>query len=154
MMNGKEEWSVKIFCDRKVLLDQIDEISKDAAILEEKIMASSPGKAYLLQRKKAELVKTEMVRICNEFSWSCFNNFKSLSNSCIMINLIPDEVQKKKNAIILNVSIFLSSDEVTKLKSIYDVICKNYGISGFSIEASGPVNLQRIQGNESVNKCN
>ena len=153
-MNRKEEWSVKIFCDREVLLDQIDEISKDAAILEEKIMASSPGKAYLLQRKKTEFIKTEMVRICNEFSQSCFNKFKSLNNSCIMINIDPDEVQKSKNAIILNVSIFISSDEVNKLKNVYDVICKNYGISGFSIEVSGPVNLERMQANEPVNKCN
>lgn len=149
-MIGKEEWSVKIFCDRKVLMDQIDEISRDAAILEEKIMASSPGKAYLLQRKKSELVKIEMIRICNEFSRSCFRKFRNLSNSCIMNKLIHDEVLRKENAIILNISLLMSSEEVCKIKSAYDVICKNYGIPGFSIVISGPLNLKIIQGNDQL----
>jgi hypothetical protein len=154
MMNEMEEWSVKIFCDRKILLDQIDEISKDAAILEEKIMASSPGKAYLLQRKKSELVKIEMVRICNEFTRSCLNKFRNMSNSCIINNLVPEGALRRENANILNISLVISREEVSKLKSTYEVIFKNYGIPGFSIETAGPHNLEMNRKNDLVNQCN
>ena len=154
MMNEMEEWSVRIFCDRKILLAQIDDFSKDAAILEEKIMASSPGKAYLLQRKKSELVKTEMVRICDEFTRSCLSKFRNLSNSCIINNLVPGEALRRENTNILNISLVISREEVSKLKSTYDVIFKNYGIPGFTIETSGPHNLKMIRENDRVSQCN
>jgi len=38
-VNGKEEWAVKTYCDRKALSQQIDELSEDAASLEKQIMA-------------------------------------------------------------------------------------------------------------------
>jgi hypothetical protein len=50
-IRGKEEWSVKIYCNHSVLCEKIDELSEEAALLEKQIMASMPGKAFLLKRK-------------------------------------------------------------------------------------------------------
>ena len=36
-ITGKEEWSVKIYCNRNILCEQIDELSEEAAALEKKI---------------------------------------------------------------------------------------------------------------------
>jgi hypothetical protein len=139
MMKEMEEWSVRIFCDQKILSDQIDEISKDAAILEEKIMASSPGKAYLLQRKKTDLVKFEMERICNDFIQLSYNEFRSLSDSCITNNMIPGEKLRKEKVLILYLSLLVRRENVGKLRSTIDAIRKKYYGSGFLIETSGPV---------------
>jgi hypothetical protein len=138
-MKEMEEWSVKIFCDRRILREQIDEISKDAAILEEKIMASSPGKAYLLQRRKTDLVKIEMERICNDLRQSFFNKFRNLSDLCIMDKLITREFSEKNSTLILNISLLINRKKVGKLKSISEALGKNYGRSGFYIEISGPL---------------
>lgn len=51
-ITGKEEWSVKIYFDGKILYKQINELSEEVAALEKQIMASSPGKAFLLKIKK------------------------------------------------------------------------------------------------------
>lgn len=48
-IRGLEEWAVKIYCNRKTLSVLIDELSDESAALEEQIMASSPGKAFLLR---------------------------------------------------------------------------------------------------------
>jgi hypothetical protein len=138
IMEGKKQWSVKVFCNRKILMDQIDEISTDAAILEEKIMASSPGKAYLLQRKKAELVRIEMTRICYDFSQSCLDKFRNMSDSCIMNTQIPATLPRIDNALILNISLLVSGEKVNKLKGISDTLQKDFASSGFFIETSGP----------------
>ena len=50
-IRGKEEWAVKVYCDRKALCDQIDHLCEKAADLEKQIMASSPGKAFLLVKQ-------------------------------------------------------------------------------------------------------
>ena len=51
-MSGMEEWSFKVYCDRKLVTKKIDELSEETALLEKQILASSPGKAFLLSRKK------------------------------------------------------------------------------------------------------
>lgn len=51
-LKGKEEWAVKIYANIRVLKARIDELSEKSAALEREIMASSPGKAFLLSRKK------------------------------------------------------------------------------------------------------
>ena len=86
-INGKEEWAVKVYCDRKTLGEQIDEFSVDAAALEKQIMESSPGKAFLLKRKKTELIETELDRVCKTFGQEYFDELKNLSESSGLNNL-------------------------------------------------------------------
>ena len=44
-IKGKEEWSVKIYYDRKALCKQIDELSEEAAGLEKQIMARASSQS-------------------------------------------------------------------------------------------------------------
>lgn len=137
-IDGKEEWSVKIYCNRRKLSEQIDEISTDAAAFEEKIMASSPGKAYLLKRKKTEFVDTEMNRIIRDYGQSYFDNFKNISASSRLNHLLPTGVTGRADSMILNASFLVNKDKVTFFKSTASSIRKKDGDSGILIETFGP----------------
>jgi len=137
-IKGKEEWSVKIYCERKTLSEQIDELSEEAANLEKQIMASSPGKAFLLKRKKADLIETEIDRLCKNYGQEYYNEFKKLSESTSINNLLPKELTGREDAMILNATYLVSKNNVTDFKSIVDRLRKNDGNSGFIIEATGP----------------
>ena len=137
-IRGKEEWAVKIYCNRKAMSEQIDELSVEAAALEEEIMASSPGKAYLLQRKKEDLIEKEMDRLCRDYGQKYFDEFKSLSESTSLSNLLPKEYTGREDTMILNAAFLVSKDNVSDFKWTFDTLRKKDENAGFIIEATGP----------------
>ena len=137
-IEGKEEWSVKIYCDRKSLSEQIDELSEEAASLEKQIMASSPGKAFLLKRKKSELIENEMDLICKNYGQNYFNEFENLSVSTNLNNLLPKELTEREDAMILNAAFLVNKANVINFRSTVDTLREKDGNLGFFIETTGP----------------
>jgi hypothetical protein len=137
-IEGKEEWTVKIYCDRKVLNEQIDELSEEAATLEKQIMASSPGKAFLLKRKKTDLIENEMDRLCKVFGQKYYDEFKILSESTSLNNLLPKEFTGRGETMILNAAFLVNKDKMTDFKDTAETLRKKDGNSGFIIEITGP----------------
>jgi len=137
-IEGKEEWSVKIYCDRKLLIEQIDELSEEAAALEKQIMASSPGKAFLLKRKKSELIENEVDRICKNYGQDYFNEFKKLSVSTNLNNLLPKEFTGREDSMILNAAFLVGKTKVNDFRNTVNTLQKKDGNSGFYIETTGP----------------
>jgi hypothetical protein len=137
-IKGREEWSVKIYCDRKALCEEIDELSKEAAALEKQIMESSPGKAFLLKRKKIDLIENEMDRICKNYGQKYYDEFKNLSEKTSLNNLLPKEFTGREDTMILNANFFVSKNKVADFISTVDTLRKKDGNSGFFIEATGP----------------
>lgn len=60
-LEGREEWGVNIFCDRKVLMDSIAVLSPRLSELNEQAASASPGQAYLV-RKKMDALRTDEAR--------------------------------------------------------------------------------------------
>ena len=137
-IEGKEEWSVKIYCDRKTLCEQIDELSEEAAALEKQIMESSPGKAFLLGRKKTGLIENEMDRICKNYGQEYYDEFKNISELTSLNNLLPKEFTGREDTMILNATFFVSKNKVADFISTVETLRKKEGNSGFIIEATGP----------------
>lgn len=137
-IQGKEEWSVKIYCDRKMLSDQIDVLSEDAAILEMQIMASSPGKAFLLKRKKTDLIEYEMDRLCKKYGQEYFDELNNLSEMTSLNNLLPKEFTGRDHTMILNATFFIDKMKVTDFINIVGKLKNKDQGSGFFIEESGP----------------
>ncbi|MEI6049094.1 MAG: GvpL/GvpF family gas vesicle protein [Bacteroidota bacterium] len=136
-ISGKEEWSVKIYCDRDVLSEKIDELSQEADALEKQIMASSPGKAFLLKKKKTDLVENEIDRLCKNYGQEYYDAFQNLSESSSLNNLLPKEFTGREDTMILNATFLISKNKVTDFKSIAETL-KEKNISGFFIEVTGP----------------
>jgi hypothetical protein len=58
-LDGREEWGVNVFCDRKVLMDAIASISPRLRELNEQVAQASPGQAYLVRKKMDAMRKDE-----------------------------------------------------------------------------------------------
>jgi len=134
----KEEWAIKFFCDRKTLSIQIDELSEEAAAMERQIMASSPGKAFLLKRKKNDLIENEMNRLSKFYGQECYNEFKNLSESTSLNNILPKEFTGRNDEMILNATFLVNKDKVNEFVSTVRFLKKKYSGLGFDIETTGP----------------
>lgn len=137
-LRGKEEWSVKVYCNRKALCEQIDQFSEKAADLEKQIMASSPGKAFLLGRKKIDLIDAEMDRLCKDFGQKYFDIFHALSESSSLSNLLPKEYTGREDAMILNATFLIEKQKVSEFIQTYETLQRADENSGFIIETTGP----------------
>ena len=138
LVGGREEWALKIYCDRKALCHQIDELSEEAAALENQIMSSSPGKAYLLKRKKADLIETEMNRISKIYGQKYFDEFSNLSERTNLNNLLPKEITGREDTMILNATFLVNKNKVTDFKDAAELFVQKDRNSGFTLEMTGP----------------
>ena len=137
-IKGKEEWAVKIYCDRKKMIDQIDLISKEAAEMETQIMASSPGKAFLLRRKKTDFIENEMDRICKKYSQEYYEVLNNQSESTYLNNLLPQEYTGKDTTMILNATFLVNKGKVSAFTGAIEMLKNRDLDTGFYIEESGP----------------
>lgn len=101
-------------------------------------MASSPGKAYLLKRKKANLIEIEMDRLCNIYGQKYYDEFKNLSESTCLNNLFPNGYVGSEGRMILNAAFLVSKNKVNDFKSTVYRLRKKNENSGFIIETTGP----------------
>ena len=138
IIEGKEEWTIKMYCDRKTLSEQIDELSEDAATLEKQILASSPGKAFLLNRKKIELIESELDRLCKVYGQEGYDEFRYISESAGLNNLLPKEFTGREDTMILNSVFLVKKEKVRELKERIEQLTKKHENTGFFIEATGP----------------
>lgn len=137
-IEGKEEWSVKIYSDRNALSEQIDELSAEAAELEKQIMASSPGKAYLLRRKKTDLIEQEINRICETYGQQYYDECTKHSESTNLNNLLPKEFTGREDTMILNATFLVKKNLVADFKNTVKTLSERDGNYGFFIESTGP----------------
>ena len=137
-IEGKEEWAVKIYCDRKSLSGYIDELSEDASSLEKQIMASSPGKAFLLRRKKIELVESEMDRLNKLKGQEFYDAFRNLSEVTCLNNLLPKEFTGRTDTMILNASFLVKKENVPDFTAVVENLGPSCAGNCFKVETTGP----------------
>ena len=129
-----EEWKVRVYCDQKILREQIDDLSKEAAYLERLILSSPPGKAYMLQRKKLNLVTIEIERLCDEVSMNCFNKFRDLSEKSWMNVDSQSGIPENRRFTILDASFLVTSDKSENFRFTFEYLRKKHLSKGFIIE--------------------
>ena len=138
IIGGREEWRIQIFCNRKILYKQIDELSSRTAKMEKEIMASAPGKAYLLKQKKTDLIKSEMDRICKDYGQQCLDQLSNLSESFKKNNLLPKEFTGREDTMILNATFLVNKKKTPLFKDSVDLHGRSDKNLGFLTKLLGP----------------
>jgi hypothetical protein len=137
-IKGKEEWSVKIYCNYKVLNEQITELSEDVRNLEQEISKSKPGKSFLLKRKKVELVEKEVAKVVQLSGQVCYEEVKSFSALTQVNSLLSSEHSDRKDSMILNISCFVNQVSVDEFLDAIGALQKKYKKIGFDMATAGP----------------
>lgn len=137
-LDGNQEWSVKIYCDFKVLNEKISQISEKIKQLDQEILSSSHGKAFLLKKKRDELVTDEVDKKIIECGQYCFEKLKDCTVSTVINKLLPREVTEKENEMILNSAYLVSKEKVENFLDIVEDIKNKYNQSGFEFDCTGP----------------
>lgn len=124
LIESKEEWEVKIYCDKKVLTDHISELNEEIELLDNQILQSAPGKAFMLKYRKNELANQEIDRLMQVNTQKCLEEFKNLSQQNLIHYFSPNK--KEGENLILKAS-FLSKKALRRNLFVL-FICRNVNI--------------------------
>jgi len=136
-LQGQEEWGVKIYCDMARLrtwLAQDEEILK----IDGGIGSASPGKAFILKKKKEALLNLATTAKLNEYGQASFNQLRDLCSQARINKLLPKEVTEKKEDMILNAAFLISKNAIKPFLETVDRLKARHENDGLAFDCTGP----------------
>ena len=134
VLEGREEWSVKVFCERTALERDIaarDGLDHDAGA------PAAPGRAFLEQkRRRAEFARRvdDAIDDCAE---EVLAHVEGRAFDTRLRSLLSEQATGRKHAMILNVAALLDHGSHEAFARALDEVSEHHG-ECFSIELSGP----------------
>jgi hypothetical protein len=107
-------------------------------LLEQEILESMPGKAFLLKKKKVELIEKEVEKVMQLCGQTCYDELAALSELTQINNLLPKKLSERTDDMILNMSCFVNKGRVNELLSAISELQEKYKKVGFDMFISGP----------------
>lgn len=137
LVDNKEEWEVKIHCDKKVITDHISELNEEIELLDNQILQSAPGKAFMLKYRKNELTNKEIDRLMLVNTQKCLEELKNLSQQYLIHYFSP--FKKEGEHLILKASFLVEKNITPEFIRLVHLQEGKYSSLGFSFEAKGPL---------------
>lgn len=137
-LEGKEEWGLKVYCDLEKLKSAIGQEEAKILKMVKEIDSASCGKAYLLKKKKEQLLKDTLTNRINEYGQKSFEILKALSLEARINKLLPKEVTERHDEMILNSAFLVDKDKVTNLIQAVDRLKAKYNDKGINFDFTGP----------------
>jgi len=137
-LRDKEEWGVKIYCDIEKLKKNLIQEDKELLNLDKEIKSSSVGKAFVLKKKKEELLNTIVNKKLNDYGQESFERLKQHSIRSRINKLLPKEVTERNDEMILNSAFLINKDKVGDFLNIVEDLRAKYTDRGLFFDCTGP----------------
>ena len=133
-LKNKEEWGLKIFCNTEVFSGELVKTNQEILQIDNEIYLASPGKAYILKKKRKELLKDVMLKEINIIKSDILKEIEKTTLDTKINKILPKTATARNDEMIFN-TVFLI--EKLNVPTFIDKICE-FKIKGLSFEYSGP----------------
>lgn len=137
-LEGKEEWGVKIYCDIDKLKENLIREDKELLNIDKEINSASPGKAFILKKKKVELVSTSVNKKLNDYGQLIFEKLNQHSIDSRINKLLPKEVTERKEEMILNSAFLIKKDKIENFMEAENTLKEIFEEMGIFLDCTGP----------------
>jgi hypothetical protein len=137
-LEGKEEWGVKIYVNLEKLKKNLLQETEELLNIDKEISASSPGKAFLVKKKKEELLNTLVNKKINEYGQKTFDSLKNQSFQARINKLLPKEVTERNDDMILNSAFLIVKNRVNDFINTVESLKVKYTSTGLFFDCTGP----------------
>jgi hypothetical protein len=118
-LGGRREWNLKVAYDATELARHAGEVSDAVRALDDEIAAAAPGRRYLMQRQRADLIKGEVTRVARQLADEMLGNLASHADAVRTLALpSTDEL----GTVILNAALLVPRDGEQALRE--DAECR------------------------------
>ncbi len=137
-LDNKQEWSAKAFCDKEKIIENISLLSQNVFDIDLQIKSSSPGKAYILNKKKQDIIAKEINSIYNNISKRVFTCLNELSEEYRLHAILPGELSENNNDMIINATFLIKKEQIDNFIKLADNLIVEHENIGLFLEIKGP----------------
>ncbi len=133
-LNNKEEWGLKTFCNTDIFSNELIKTNQEIIQLDNEVNSATPGKAYILKKKRKELLKNTMI---NELNLIKSEFLKEIEKTTLKVKLnknLPKTATGRQEEMILNAVFLIEKTKVTFFKEKVS----EFKFKGVSFEPTGP----------------
>jgi gas vesicle protein GvpL/GvpF len=134
-LDGLREWDLKVSYDADTLSRQLGEYSEAVRNLDTEIAAATPGKRYLLERKRGELIRRELVRVARARAQSILDELRPLSSA---VRTLPIPQTTEQLPVLLHAALLVHREKENDLVGYVERARNSVEHSGMSLSFSGP----------------
>jgi hypothetical protein len=136
-LDGREEWGVNVFCDRKALMDSITSISPLLRELNEQAARAQPGQAYLMRKKIDALRKDEARAEVKRAVENIELELQKQSEGATRLRLLKDEAGEP-GELVGKLAFLVARAGFQEFRSAAERLATEHGGAGFRLELTGP----------------
>jgi cell division septum initiation protein DivIVA len=137
-LDGKQEWGIKVYCDRERLARNVEEASDRARELRTKMSQQSSGMAYFLSKKLEEVVAGEVERTCAVLIQCTHDRLSGRAGQSVVNPLQNKETTGRSEAIVFNVAYLVAQERCDAFRTETARLAEEHREMGFSYELAGP----------------
>ena len=137
-LEGKEEWGLKIYCEPQEFKHLVTEQDESIKKIDAEIASSGKGKAYLLNKKREDLINDVLNKKISEDTKDSFDRLSKASIRTKINKLLPREVTQKKVDMVFNSAFLISKKRLGEFNNILDYLKTKYSDKGLIFECTGP----------------
>lgn len=134
-LRGFREWDVKISFDEHVLANHAAKISDKVAALDQEIASAPAGKSYLLQRKRADLLKAELRQAAHQQAVELLNHVHA---DVAETRTMPLPRSKEDLPVVLHAALLVGSDQEKTVITKLEAETQRLHPIGIEVSFSGP----------------
>jgi hypothetical protein len=136
-VRGKVELGVKVFADRSRLVPGLAQESEEVRELDAAIAGAAPGKAYLLRRRRDQLVSEQATGVLRDCARASHTRLSAAADAAASNPPQPHELSGRAEEMLLNGAYLVPVDD-TRLASAVAALEGEYGSLGVTFELTGP----------------
>lgn len=138
LLDGKEEWGVKIYFNPLLVESDCVEISEEVRELAKEAAAQSPGKGYFLKKKMDGLIEEEAKRQSFACADECYRRLSRLADRSCLNELPGKGAAGGGREVILNSACLVLREMVPEFKRELAGLEEEYRAKGLEFACSGP----------------
>jgi hypothetical protein len=132
---GRREWNLKAAYDAERIAQHGAELSDELRTIDEEIAAAPPGRRYLLQRRRADVVKREVSRMAHR---AADELLAALARHAVQHRVLPLGAADASGTVVLNAALLVERAAEAALRTDAERLHEHYTGLGLIVSFSGP----------------
>ncbi len=136
-VQGREEWSLNLFCERAKLMKRLDSTNLRLREASERAASAPPGQAYLLRKKTEALRSAEARAEIQRVTAAVAEALAARSDGAKRLNLLRQETAEP-GELAARLSFLVARDRLAEFRAVAEQLAREHTESGFTLELVGP----------------
>lgn len=134
-LSGRREWDLKVSYRRAELEQHAGAVSPEVRALDQEIAEAPPGRRFLLERKRADLVKRELTRSAHQVADELLAELRPLAENVVPLTPPRDTAELP---VLLAAALLLRREQEEPLRTLVAGRAEALQPLGFSVSVTGP----------------